>query len=506
MTRTTKFFYNALSSLLMQFVVTLSGMIIPRVMLKAYGSEINGLVSSISQFVSYFSLVEAGLAAASVYALYKPLSDNDSERISAVVCESKKFYFQTGYIFSALVIILSFVYPFIAKTQHLSNIQIGLLTLAIGCSLALSYFVTAKYRVLLTADQRNYVLNFLSIVSQIAYTLIVVVMTKSGFDIVLLRIVAISHLLITPVFLHFYMKKKYPNINYKAEPAKGSIKQRWDALLLQILGTVHTSFPVIVATIFTSLKEVSVYSIYNMVVLGVQHIMGVFGTGLSASFGELLAKKEYETFRKAYDEYEWLTYFIITVMLSCTMILLQPFVDIYTTNITDTNYHRPLIGFLFVVNALFFCVKNPQGSLVSSAGLFKDTKKQTITQAAIAIVVSLILVKPLGIVGILIGRILSNVYRVIDLLVYIPRKIGYISIKKSFLRVFAIAVQMCIICSMSVWLRIDVSTFFEWVLYAIIVFIFAFIVAIVFSIVFDNKTFVNVLRRFKTLINTRRKA
>ena len=78
MTRTDKFFYNATTSLIYQLITLISGVIIPRLMLETYGSEVNGLVSSISQFISYFALVEAGLAAASVFALYKPPLLGDS--------------------------------------------------------------------------------------------------------------------------------------------------------------------------------------------------------------------------------------------------------------------------------------------------------------------------------------------------------------------------------------------------------------------------------------------
>lgn len=503
MTRTDKFFYNALSSLIYQIAHLLSGIIIPRVMLSAYGSEINGLVSSISQFVSYFALVEAGLAAASVFALYKPLANGDNQRISEVVCESRDLYYKSGYIFGTLLMLLAVIYPFIVGPLALSRLQMALLVIALGGATVINFFITAKYRVIITADQKNYILNFLHTVYIFLYTVAVVVLTKLNVNIVLLRYISLIIILITPIYLHFYMKKRYKEVNYRAKYKKGAIKQRWDALILQLLGTVHTSFPVVIATIFTSLKEVSVYSIYNMVVLGIQQMMGVFGTGLSASFGELLAKKEYQTFKKAYEQYELMTYIIITVALSCTMVLIQPFVDIYTAGVTDANYHRPLIGFLFVLNAVCFCIKNPQGSLVSSAGLFKDTKKQTIIQTSIAVVLGLLLVKPFGIAGILIGRILSNVYRDIDLIIYIPRKIGHISIRKSFKRVSLIFVQMIVICLPFVFMKISANSFMEWVIKAIFVFAYSLVVCVVFNMLLDRKTFNELLSRLTTVLKKR---
>ena len=72
-------------------------------MLTVYGSEINGLVTSISQFIGYFSLVEAGLASAAVYSLYKPLAEKDTKGINAILSASRHFYNQAVYIFVSIV-------------------------------------------------------------------------------------------------------------------------------------------------------------------------------------------------------------------------------------------------------------------------------------------------------------------------------------------------------------------------------------------------------------------
>ena len=69
--RTKNFLGNTFASVINQVVILISGFIVPNLMLHAYGSEVNGLTSSISQFITYFSLVEAGLSGASIYALYK---------------------------------------------------------------------------------------------------------------------------------------------------------------------------------------------------------------------------------------------------------------------------------------------------------------------------------------------------------------------------------------------------------------------------------------------------
>ena len=92
MSRTKRFLFNSLTAALLQVFTVAAGFIIPRIILVNYGSEINGLVTSITQFIAYFNLVEAGLAGAAVYALYKPLADKDHKSINAVLSATNKFY------------------------------------------------------------------------------------------------------------------------------------------------------------------------------------------------------------------------------------------------------------------------------------------------------------------------------------------------------------------------------------------------------------------------------
>ena len=75
MNRTQKFALNSLTSMVSQIVVMAAGMITPRLMIATYGSEMNGLVSSLNQFISYITLVEAGIGGAAIYSLYKPLAE-----------------------------------------------------------------------------------------------------------------------------------------------------------------------------------------------------------------------------------------------------------------------------------------------------------------------------------------------------------------------------------------------------------------------------------------------
>lgn len=500
MSRTKKFVSNAVSSLILQVITVMSGLIIPRLMIKTYGSEINGLVSSVSQFVRYFMLVEAGLASASIYALFKPLSEKNYRAISEIVSATRNFYFRSGYIFVALVAGCSLLYPYFIKAESLSSFQVGILVLIIGCSGVLNFFVMAKYTALITADQKTYVINLLNAVSLVIYTAAIYVMTRMNVDIVTLRAVALVSVFVPPIVMHFYVNKYYHNIDYRTVPNYAPLHKRWDALILQILGMVHISVPVILATIFTSLEQVSVYTVYAMVIIGVQQMIMVFSGGIQAAFGELIALGDLKAFRKIYNQYEFMIYSIMTLFYSTVMVLLLPFVKLYTRGITDVNYIQPTMAVLFVINALLYSIKSPQGTLVTSAGLFKETKYQTLTQALLAVAFGAILAYYMGLNGILIGLIISNVYRDIDLFVFIPKHLNNTRVARTFKRAVLIFVEFSIITVSFVYFKIEVSSYYEWLGKAVFVMLYSMLVIAVISLLFDRKVFFECLSRLAEIV------
>lgn len=421
MSRTRRFFYNSISTAFYQIVLMLAGFITPRIILKYYGSEINGIVSSVNQFIIYFNLVEAGLSGAATYALYKPLGEKRYEAVNAIVSAAKKFYTQAGYIFVSLTLGLAIFYPLYLKTELLTPVNMGLLVLILGVNGALEFFTLAKYRVLLAADQRSYVISLASLIHIVINTIIVVIFGSMQVNIVILRAIALLSIFTRSFILLIYTRKKYRFLDYKEEPNYNALNKRWDALYLQILGAVHTGAPVVILTLLTqNLKLVSVYTIFNMIIGAINGILGIFVSGLSASFGEVIVKNETNVLRKAFSEFEFAYYGLITIAYSITLITLMPFIGIYTKGITDINYNEPLIGFLFVLNGVLYNIKTPQGMLVISAGLFKETKLQTTIQGGIAVLLGIILTPFLGIVGVLVASILSNLYRDIDLIFLFP--------------------------------------------------------------------------------------
>ena len=499
--RSKKFFYNTLFTALLQVVNILATLIVPKFMLQYYGSEINGLVTSVTQFINYFNLVEAGLSNAAVYALYKPLTEKDNERISAIVSASKKFYMQAGYIFTALTVVLAVVYPLYIDIEGFSPYLIGLLVIVLGSNGFLEFFTLSKYRVLLTADQKTYVISIASIVHMLLQTLIIAVMACFQVNIVIVRAVAVSAIILRSVILAIYCKLKYKNVNYKAEPDTKALDKRWDAMFLQLLGAIHKGTTVILLTVIVKdLTIVSVYAIFNIVISGINSILSIFNSGLAASFGEVIVKGEKKVLQKAYKEFEFGFYSIITFVFSVSFVMIMPFVNLYTAGITDVNYNMPLLGFLMVLDGYLYQIKTPQGMLVMSAGMYKETKWRTLTQGLIAFVGGAILAFPMGIYGIILAAILSNLYRDVDLCFFASKYITGLSPIHTIKNIAKSLLQMCLIAVPFYFISLDITSWISWVFYACIVALYAGMVVLLIALIFDRKLLKDIIQRMKRIL------
>lgn len=501
--RTSKFIYNAFFAAAYQIVVLAAGFIAPKIMLVYYGSDMNGLITSITQFINYFNLVEAGLSGAAVYALYKPLAENDYIQISSIVTATQKFYKKSGYIFLILVMVLAFVYPLHISITTLSYWQVFLLVLILGFAGVLEFFTLGKYRAILTADQKLYVISISSALYVILNTVLLAGMAVLDADIVLVKAVALTAILLRCFILYGYTRRNYSYINYKEPPNDKALDKRWDALYLQILGVVHTGAPVVITTIFMNLKAVSIYSVYNMVIGGISGVLGIFINGLSSSFGDIIARNKTEVLQKAYQEFEFGYYSLITVVYSVSFIMIMPFIRLYTSGITDVDYDRPVLGTLFVLNALLYDIKTPQGMLVISAGHYKETRVQVTIQGLIIIIAGAILTPKLGLAGVLLGSVFSNLYRDIDLIFYISSNITKLSAYKTIKKIICMIVEIAIICVPFQYFEIMCDTYFQWFRWSAFVFLYAVIVTLAIGWVCNREEFKGIWNRVMGLRRNR---
>ena len=413
--------YNLLSGVLYQVVLIALSFLLPRLYLENFGSEVNGVLSTIKQIFAYMVLLESGIGLATTQALYKPVAEKNHNKISSVISATHSYYVKVGIIYAIIVLLIAFAYEYIVPTSIEPGLIFGIVILTALPNL-FSYFMQAKYRILLEVDGRKYVITnsetILQLVSNIAK--IVVILLTNNLLLMQLSYCILSLLQLFYIYIH--AKRRYKWLSVKSQPDYEAISQRKSVLVHQVSGMVFNNTDVLLLSFLCDFKVVSVYTIYNIFFSQVQTFITSIISGFSFALGQMF-HTDREKFMKVYNVYE--TFYIMATFIIYTLmaVFLLPLIQIYTKGINDANYTNTLLVILFVVMNLLANGKLPSNHVLEYSGKFEETRSHAIWEMIINIAVSIVSILKWGICGAIIGTIVALLYRGAMMIYYSNKKV-----------------------------------------------------------------------------------
>lgn len=412
---------NTVVGLFSQLVTLVCGFVVPKLILNYYGTEVNGLVSSISHFLSFISLAECGMGVVVQSSLYKPLANNDYKQVSRVIVSAERFFAKIGFALVGYILVLIAIYPKLVNSSF-DSWYTATLIVSISISTFVQYFICMSYRLLLTADQRGYIPLWFNILTQIINTFLCIALATNGCSIQLLKLCTSCVMLLQPLLLTIYVRKYY-RIDKKVRIAEEPIKQKWNGIAQHIAYVVLENTPTVVLTFLSTLANVSVYNVYYLVVSGIKGVVTSAVSGMQSLLGNMYAKNERDSLDLTFSYYEWIMHIVVVFLYTCCAILIVPFVKVYTNGITDANYVAPLFGVLIAMSQMIFCLRLPYNAMVFAAGHYRQTQNSALIEATINIVVSVICVFQFGLLGVALGTLVAMTYRTIYLVWYLSKNI-----------------------------------------------------------------------------------
>lgn len=495
--RTQKAVVNFAVSAASEIAALLVGLIVPRLILTNFGSVYNGITHSISQFISYIAIMKAGIGAATKAALYKPLAENNNQDISAIVIATQKFMRKIASIFFIFVLCFACVYPLLVN--DFDWLFTATLIIIISISTFAEYYFGFSNEMLLIADQKEYICSFMSIVVTILNGIVSVVLINSGFNIHIVKLGATVVASIKPIFLHFYVKNRY-KINKNVVASEDMLTQRWDAFAHEIAGFVRTNSDVVILTMFSNLLEISVYTVYHYVTENIKKVITIVTSSFAGAFGNMFAKDEKELIEENLCIYELIVYSMVSVIYSVTLVMIVPFVILYTKDVNDVDYIRPMFAIVLTLGSAFECYRLPYKTMIKVVGHFKQTRKGAIFEAIINVVISTICVIKFGMIGVAIGTLCAMLVRTIEFAYYCSKNI----VQRSFMLfvkhiVFSLLTMFIVYKTSSLYVG-DINSWIGWISYAFFATIIATTITVIIDFVFYKKETLNLMRKlFKKL-------
>lgn len=484
--RKKKLALNTIFSFLLQVARIISGFILPRLILDAFGSNVNGLVNSITQFLGVITLLDLGVGAVVQSALYKPLAENDINLISQIYVSAKKFFNRLALILLGYIIILCVVYPVFINHNFGYMYDVSLIV-AISISSFAQYYFGIVNSLLLSADQKGYIECVAHIVTIVLNTAACAVLIRLGGSIQIVKLTTSLTFLCRPLFLNWYVRKHY-QINRKITYTEEPIKQKWNGMAQHFAFYVLDGTDNIVLTIFSSLANVSIYSVYNTVIMGIKNALLSMGNGFRPLMGELYAKKEINNLKELFSWVEWLLHTEVTLVFGCTGILIVSFIQVYTNGITDADYYQPLFAALITIANAVHCFRLPYHILILAAGKYKQTQCNYIIAMLLNIFISIITVKIWGLIGVSIGTLVAMLYQTIWMAWYCSQNIIQWEFRNFLKQIFVDIFTIITAAIITYRIPLLSVSYISWFIQAIKVFIcWGFIIIIINSLFYMDK-------------------
>ena len=408
--RTQSSIKNMYIGIVTQIIITLLGFISRKVFIDGLGTEYLGINGLLTNVLSMLSLVEGGIGTSIVYNLYKPLADNDTEKVTALVQLYKKLY---G-ILAVLVAILSLMlYPFLGSLMKdgTSGKYITVVYFIFVIKNIISYLNAHKWS-LINADQKGYVLARINLIFNIVTTLCriaIIYLTKSYILYLLVELIII---IIQNIYNGNIVNTRYPYIKtkekYKVDKdVRENMITNVKALFLHKVGSycVFGTDNILISALI-SVKTVGIYSNYTMIIGQLSALISPVLNGINASVGNLVATegkdKNYSVFKVVYLVNFWI------YCVSCIFLynLLNPFIDWWLGDgLLIDNFTLLIVLINFYISGL----RTSIGIFKDKAGIFAEDKYVPLLESAINLGASLILAKYFGLAGIFLGTTISSI-------------------------------------------------------------------------------------------------
>ena len=487
MNRTKKLKLNIVTTMIYQLVSIISGFILPNFFLRYYGSEVNGLISSITQFLAVISLCECGVGAVVQAALYKPIAENNQKEISQIYKSSAHFFNRISHILIGYMFVLIVIFPLIIN-KSFSPVFTGILIGAITLSMLAQYYFAITYKLILNAAQLSYIQMLAGTITIILNIIISVVLMKIGASIQIVKSMSSIIYLVQPIV---YKKAvdKYFKIDKSLKLEGEPLKQKWNGFAQHIATVILENTDVMVLTFFSTLSNVSIYAVYHLVTNGIKLVFTSIANNMKSVLGDMYARNENELLDFTFSKFEWVIHIFVTFIYTVTAILIVSFIRVYTNGINDANYILPIFGGAMCLAMAIYTIRLPYSQIVLAVGHFKQTQASAVIEAILNLLISIIVVFKFGLIGVAIGTIVAVLYRTIYFVWYLSKNI----LKRDVLLfikqiVIDLLVVVCIYFTTK-WIHLNTINYLGWIVMAIKVGCIAIVDTMVIAFVFSRKNF-----------------
>lgn len=376
--------YNAISGMSLTLINGLLGLIVTKIVISAYGSDFNGINSTANQLVNMLLILEGGFTLATSVALFKPISEGNQQLVNGIMSATKKTFIRLGSIFLVVGVVIAIGFSFIVKSNlpSITIIQVFLITVS---TTGFTLIYETKYRIILQSNQKDYLVNLIRIVAIIVSQILVIIVIRFRLDMILVRLITSLGIMASSFWIAYVCKNQFPDLTFNQPPKFEAVKGTTDIFIAKFTGLLYKSAPIIFISVTSGAVFASVYAVYNSIFLLLKGLLFSFSSAPRIAMGHLILEKSRQYVYEIFIEYEFMVNQTMLVFLSCAAVLIMPFMDVYTYNVTDVVYKNWFVAIFLILATYFDAIHLPAGTMINMAGQFRIGRNIQLTTAIVLI-------------------------------------------------------------------------------------------------------------------------
>ncbi len=405
---------NAARNIVFDGALEMINMIFPfvirSVMLHYLGTEYLGLNGLFKSLLMFLNLAELGVGSAMVFSMYKPIAEDDTPSVCALLRLYRTLYRIIGLAVAAVGLLLIPVLPNLIKGDVPAGMNLYVLYLMNLGNTVVTYWLFAYKSSLLQAHQRRDVISKVSLavrLTEYVLKILILVFTRNYYlylSVQLLCQIVIN--LLTAVWASKMYPRYVPAGRLPKEKALDIFRRVRDLFTSKLSATVFDSADTLVISAFMGLAVLAVYQNYYFVITALRMILVVLLNACMAGVGNKMVMESKEANYQDLERISLLFSWILGVSSAMLLCVYQPFMNVW---MGEENMLAFGLVLCFVVYYYSMGANKLVNMFKDAAGIWRRDRWRPMTAALVNLGLNLATVRWLGLYGVLLSSVFSIV-------------------------------------------------------------------------------------------------
>ena len=400
---------NVTVSVGFRLITIIMSILVRRALIHHCGNDVNGLNSLYLSIIGILSVAELGVGSAITFCMYRPIVEGDEEKVGALYHLFRRWYLLVGSVILLCGLAITPFVHLLAKDYRQLDVNFYSTFLLVLLSTVLTYLFAAK-TALINAYKNNYITTAISaggILLQYVLQLIALRLAGTFFAYLLCKSLAV---LVQWAATEAVAGKKHKSVlqakGVLDRDSRRELSEKIRAMFMHKIGTllVNTVDSVVIS-LFVGVVALGQYSNYTAIQSSMDSVLILCFSSLISVFGHMYVSGSKEAARKYCDFFHLINFMIGAVFYLGYYAVID---DLVSALFGEGLVAPRSVAMVITLNGFVQFMRRSTLAFRDATGMFYYDRWKPLLEGAVNIVLSVMLVRRIGVVGVIAATILTN--------------------------------------------------------------------------------------------------